>query len=486
MASPNPSPNPKRQKPTTHKYTEYQDTAPRTGAVPFFNDPLNESTNDSAWKAYRDFLQRERRTIADKLAATEQASSRRANAAQTDLHVLKSLADELGVENDIAWDGTNPADGLPFVSQHNPWLDQPAEVKRAKTQSLLSRISNALRPRPEGNGQQGDGDGKSKNQGGEGQTPQGHSAPTRRSSSVPKEKESNQEWEPYVGGGGEQRHDEHTQESIFMSIRRLLQKLAEETDYSQVVENGRDRWDAKQLLVGRWNPTRIPLAKRDFATRIDHIYLSLDTSGSVDAYTSEIASMAAGAAGIVHLYTGTEGKPQYRVDRKEPLHSPNSPFPEWQNQSPMVYALGQDDKRFLEFERRFFEQWRPLYPALQGYCFELWVAWLLEAEKPKPGSRLLFWGDTRCVYIQAPQLLAHLVRKHRFAWLFPYARDYSPTATRYIENGPEWVIRNADSITDWEWGKLEAVGLPVLFEVKDAVSIQRAMRELQGRKSKQK
>lgn len=285
-------------------------------------------------------------------------------------------------------------------------------------------------------------------------------------------------------GGGDQFYGDHSQESIFTSIRRLLTKLAEEMDYSQVVDNGSHRWDPKQLLIGKWNPQRIPEAKKDYATRIDHIYLSLDTSGSVSAYTREIASMAAGAAGLVHLFTGTEGKPTNRVNRKTPLASPHSPFPEWRDQE-RLYGNSKYQERRQRFTERFFEEWKDLYPTLSGGCFEYWLAWMLELEKPKPGSRLIFWGDTEGVEFHAPRLLAHLVRKYRFAWLLSEGPEDDAHLTYWYHNkldDPDYILAHADDFTRKEYHKLRLVGLPVIFNVTNAQGIQRAMQELQTRR----
>lgn len=500
------TPNGGAPKPVTRKY--HPEQAFPVGMDPLFHDApssrkgeFGEATGEERWKNYLGWLEKKRRDIAPSLAAARRDPPP-SEKQQTEMSVLAHVAQELGVPAPFTYDQNTQLSGgygtrqYPYCSTNNPWLDLPPAQRRQDVQQLLTRISKLLHPdQPPQPGSGGNDKGKEKSKeehkesgkgGGESKEKQ---RPGKSEESETRKERREEKYEapppkrstkPH-SGGGEQFYSDHKQESIFLSIRRLLSKLAEHRDYSQTLETGLDRWDARQLLTARWNPTRLPTAKRDYATRIDDIYLSLDTSGSVNHLTSEIASMAAGAAGVVHLYTGTEGRPEMWVPRSTPLSSPSAPFPEWHAQRNMA----EDTTRFNRWTRMFMRKWGPLYPTLAANSFELRLGWMLEREKPRPGSRLLFWGDTEGVGFMAPRLLAHLVRPYRFAWLYPYPdRPLSQLDYHYhsrLVDDPEWVIRHADQCLGIEYPKLRLVGLPVLFEVADAIGIQRAMRDLQTR-----
>lgn len=355
----------------------------------------------------------------------------------------------------------------------NTWYNKSKTSKETShdLQRLATRLSQTFNPENKGENGGGSGNGN-KNEDGQGQG---------QSSQEESEDDDEEEETPQVqvayGGGGRQRYGESQDETLFLATRYLIRKLAEHDDYSERVVHGHTTWDAKRLLSGHWNPTVYDEAKQDYGRQVEDIYLILDTSGSVSRLANNIAAIAAGAAGIVHLYSGSEASPVLKVNRTTPLRSPRDPFPEWEHQQ-RIHANAMGGSAWVE---DFIDTHSPLYPEWVGQrgSIEAEIAWFLHLEKPPKNSRILFWGDTQGADIYCPRLFAALLRPYRAAWLL---------SERYEENWPESMRRNTSkndliyNPTDYDspgWPKLEAVGIPVIENIQTAEHVRGMLQQLQ-------
>lgn len=402
------------------------------------------------------------------------------------------------------------ADQLPATEQ---LMRSPPEQRARMLQEALTELSHRLPPIPP---PKQDGNGKGKGKGGQGQgqgqpTPQPAPNPAPKPASArqqtPKQaKQEKQETDgsPHLrertldedlwfaedgaqghmgGGGGAQFLGQQRDKAVFYAVRELWEKLAIDYDHAQPIDEGSEKWSVPRIFKSRFNVNYVRHAKLDFARTVDDIYLVLDTSGSVHKFTKEIAAMAAASAGIVHLYHGTEARPQFAVRKATPLRFPGDRFPEWENKE--TESLFADRAAWEAFAQRFDEQhgvWN---------SFETQLAWWLRLEKPAPGSRLIFWGDTQGVGFLKPRVLRALVRPYKFCWLLPYPREHT-VAEHYVraqmrhqglshsrEEWVAWAVDHPDATGGVEYPKLEGVGLPVLFDISDGQGIRRMLQRLQ-------
>lgn len=345
-----------------------------------------------------------------------------------------------------------------FPTDVDEWFaNTTTKQKSQDLQRIATRLSQTLNPEDKG----GDSDG-----GGQGQ-----------SEEEDEEEEEQEQVQIAYGGGGQQQYGETQDETLFLATRYLIRKLAEHDDFSERVMHGHTTWDAKRLLSGHWNPTVYEEAKLDYGRQVEDIYLILDTSGSVSRLANNIAAIAAGAAGIVHLYSGSEASPHFKVNRATPLRSPRDPFPEWKRQQP-IYASAEGGDSWVT---NFIDTNRPLYPEWGGHSssIEVDIAWFLHHEKPPKNSRILFWGDTQGADIYCPRLFAALLRPYRAAWLLsePYKESWSDESRRHVSQHE--LIYNPGEHDSPGWPKLEAVGIPVIENIQTAEDVRGMLQQLQ-------
>lgn len=283
-----------------------------------------------------------------------------------------------------------------------------------------------------------------------------------------------------LGGGGKQIRAEVSDETHFYAARQAILNLAVAPDVMNREELGDDVIEPRRLLAARYNPAILLSLRKELGKTIDDVYIILDTSGSVSAFADKIATIAAAAAGIVHLYSGSEARPQYKVNRSTPLASPSSPFPEWEDQEPL---WGEDDKEASAFAEQFTKENYDGFvdedgDAYGGNSFEEDVAWWLECEKPPIGSHIIFWTDTHGCGILRPTLLKSLLSNYHVTLMLPQTRDEalyyydSESMLQYmVENG---LKDNGNSRI--ESYKFQAMDVPVLYDVKDGASFAEALR----------
>lgn len=360
-----------------------------------------------------------------------------------------------------------------FTQNVDAWYSSTSKKQQSHDlQRIATRLAQTFNPEDKGENGGGGGNGnKNEESQGQGQSSQ------EESEDDDEEEEETPQVQVAYGGGGRQRYGESQDETLFLATRYLIRKLAEHDDYSERVVHGHTTWDAKRLLSGHWNPTVYDEAKQDYGRQVEDIYLILDTSGSVSRLANNIAAIAAGAAGIVHLYSGSEASPVLKVNRTTPLRSPRDPFPEWGHQQ-RIHANAMGGQAWVE---DFIDTHSPLYPEWVGQrgSIEAEIAWFLHLEKPPKNSRILFWGDTQGADIYCPRLFAALLRPYRAAWLL---------SERYEENWPESMRRNTSkndliyNPTDYDspgWPKLEAVGIPVIENIQTAEHVRGMLQQLQ-------
>lgn len=362
-----------------------------------------------------------------------------------------------------------------FTQNADAWeVSTTPQQKRLDLQRLATRLSHTFNPKEK----EGDGNGQ-----GKGKNEEGQSAAKARPQPEPdeeeKENEEDDDWTPAESSGGDSHYGVVEDDSLFYAVRYLISKLAEHDDYSEMVPFGHARWDAKRVISSYWDPLMLEEAKQDYARQVDDVYLILDTSGSVSALANNIAAIAAGAAGIVHLYSGEEARPQRKVERTTPLRTSRDPFPEWENQS-FVHSRERhaDYKAWLD---AFMAEYKPLYPEWTwgADSFEAELAWFLHVEKPPKGSRILFWGDTCGALFGCPRLLAALLRPYRPAWL--YSTTFDADWDQDMRNAfpPERLIYKPRDLNHVEWPKLEAVGIPVIENIRTAENVRGMLQTLQ-------
>lgn len=429
---------------------------------------------------------------------------------------VKPIADELGIETPSAGE----------FSRMSP-------QQRAKAlQQTLTRFSQKFKPnefledgnqgQDQGQGQPGKGDGQGQPSPGKGKPsnkpaegpPQG-SAPSQAQGEPEKPDvhdfedphesgeagkageytgELDDDWEEDeeeeegrsrpTGGGGDQIRANNAaspEQSIFEVIKQMLEALAVSPDYADRDDLGEDVYDLRRIIAARASPMMLNNAKRDRPVIVEDMYLMLDTSGSVSEYAGKIAAMAAGAAGLVHIFTGTEARPEFYVDRNRPLASAAEPFPEWRRQK----SVNEPKAQWLRFIRHFDSTY--LAGRYTGFgcsegSFEAQFAWWLEKWQPRSGSRIIFWGDTHACGFAHPKLFKSLCEPYRVIWLLPqprnewerYFRDRYG-ASRDERPTLEQLDRNASDYHSYEHLKLEAIGIPCLFGIHNPVGIRQAL-----------
>lgn len=300
------------------------------------------------------------------------------------------------------------------------------------------------------------------------------------------------------GGGGKQILARTKDQPMFYAMRDVWNKLAVDTDFAHKLPEGSERWNLHRVFKSHYNVSLLRNAKEDYGVTVEDIYFSLDTSGSVRAMADRIAAMAAASVGVVHLFHGTEGRPEYKILRKEPLKFPEQSFPEWDNKDTGLNSLKFKDPsssemkpEFEAFRKRFEEKWRPLYPHVGkswGYgnmSFELDVAWMLETERPAPGSLLAFWGDTQGLGLYNTDLLKAIIRPYRFVWMYCYSRQRMQDYLHGFDLNDEPSLRKhlkaytGSAFSQAEVVKFLLAGLPVIFDVNGGESLRVAMRQLE-------
>lgn len=362
-----------------------------------------------------------------------------------------------------------------FIEDVDDWENSTSpQQKSLDLQRLVTRLSHAFNPKEKEQDGDGNGDGKGN------QKQEGDQQGSSGRGQAPREEEEEDEEEPDYSGGGENKYGNVDDASLFYAVRYLISKLAEHDDFTETVPFGSAKWDAKRVLSAYWDPILLEEAKRNYARQVEDIYLILDVSGSVEDLADNIAAIAAGAAGIVHLYQGQEARPTEKVLRSVPLRTPRDPFPEWHSPE----SVGQ--RKFSNHDQEtwreaFYNEQRPLYPewAWEMGAFEMELAWFLHVEKPPKNSRILFWGDTQVARFGCPRLMASLLRPYRAAWLLsePYRENWAESQA--IHHSQNDLIYYPSRFTSPEWPKLEAVGIPVIENVQTAEHVRGMLQTLQ-------
>lgn len=427
------------------KHTKvYRRDIPRTHASDTFG-----KNNDQQWDNNLAWLENNRSHMAKQARKGETLAAYYYNIALEALREVGGRVDDFARSGDDWWgEGNNPAQ------------------RAADMQRLTTRLSQTFNPEE-----------KKSDGGGGGESTEGRAS---KPAPAPHKKDADgDDKTPMRGGGGKQTYAEADDASLFYAVRYLITKLAEHDDFSDTVPFGHTRWDAKRVLSAYWDPLLLAEAKQDYARQVDDIYLILDTSGSVDHLAKNIAAIAAGAAGIVHLYTGTEARPHYKVRRSTPLRTPRDPFPEWQEDLQEVVRNNADDEHvWLD---AFYKEHHHLYPewAWGLDSFEIDLAWFLYKEKPPKNSRILFWGDTQYAYIGCPRLFAALLRPYRPAWLLsePYEESWQTYMQQRFDE--QRLVDSPGHLSSPEWPKLQAVGIPVVENIQTAEQVRGMFQTLQ-------